>query len=170
MKTYTYTLPKDNNSANTFKNKLMERMITAYPWLTIDSKFDFPKSDCGVEYASGDDMITLGLSNTHNVSWLPKKCINCPFSCCNGATNFNLEKEFPLAMAALHKFAIEHIPAHKDYDFETEFGVPVKFFGNFVQIGYNIIPFELGSLKYIKPEVKKIIIDITITIKNSGLY
>ena len=45
MKTYTFTLPKTTDNAKKYKNSLIERVITAYPWLTIDSSFDFPKSN-----------------------------------------------------------------------------------------------------------------------------
>ena len=171
MKKYTFTLPNNNDTAKKFKNQMMEKVITAYPWLTIDSKFDFPKSDIGVEYAKAGDAITLGVSKTHNVSWAPKECLKCPFSCLkDNVINFNLDTEFPLAMAALNKYAMEVIPFKKDYDFEDEFGTPIKIFDNFVQIGYEIIPIKYGSLNHLKPTTKKTIIDIVIKIKNNGLY
>lgn len=173
MKTYTFTLPKNNDSAKEYKNKLIERMITAYPWLTIDSKFDYPYSDIGIEHANAGDYITFGVSKSHNVSWFPGDCNECSKCCADclfkNAINYDLEKEFLPAMDALKEFAYANYPFKKDYDFETEYGVPVKFFSNFVQIGYDIIPFELGTIKYIKPNVKKIIIDIVIKIKNNTL-
>ena len=79
MKTYTITLPKKEDTAKIYKDNLLKRVITAYPWLTVDSKFDYPYSNNGVEYASAGDVITLGLSNTHKVSWHPKECTNSPF-------------------------------------------------------------------------------------------
>lgn len=168
MKTYTFTLSKNNNSAETYKNELMKRVITAYPWLTIDSKFDYPKSDIGIEYASAGDLITLGLSNKHNVSWIPCNCAKCPFI--NDTTNFDLETEFPLAMQALKAYAEANKPFDSEYDFEDMFGTPIKFFDYFVQIGYDIIPFEIGTIKNLKPKTKKTIINIIIKIKNNGLY
>ena len=64
MKTYTFKLPKNNNSADIYKEKLMKRVINAYPWLTVESNYDYPKCDFGVEYAGAGDYITLGLSKT----------------------------------------------------------------------------------------------------------
>jgi hypothetical protein len=171
MKTYTITLPKKEDTAKIYKDNLLKRVITAYPWLTVDSKFDYPYSNNGVEYASAGDVITLGLSNTHKVSWLPKECANCPFKCWNEDTiNFDLEKEFFKAINALDIFAKENYPFEKDYDFEDEFGTPIKIFDNFVQIGYDIIPIMPGSLNHLKPKTKKTIINITIKIKNRGLF
>lgn len=172
MKTYTFTLPKNNDTAKIYKDNLIKRVITAYPWLTIDSKFDYPKSNYGIEYASAGDCITLGLSKTHNISWKPKcnMCNDCPFKCINGVTNFDLEKEFFTAMFALDEYAKSNYPFEKDYDYEDEFGTPIKIFDNFVQIGYDVIPIAKGSLDHLKPKTKKIIIDLTIKIKNRGLF
>lgn len=169
MKKYTFTLPKNNNTATEYKNKLMERVITAYPWLTVEG-LDYPTKEWGVANAIAGDAIALGISKTHNVSWAPAECLACPFKCFDGAINFDLEKEFPLAMAALNKYALENLPFEKDYDFEDEFGTPIKIFDNFVQIGYEIIPIQFGSLNHLKPKTKKLIIDIVIKIKNNGLY
>ncbi len=172
MKTYTFTLPKTTDNAKKYKNSLIERVITAYPWLTIDSSFDFPKSDFGIENAIAGDMITLGISPTHNVSWKSSACKNCPFanSCLKDSVNFDLETEFIPAMNALKTYAFENFPFKKDYDFEDEFGTPIKIFDNFVQIGYEIIPIKHGSLNYLKPKTKKLIIDIVIKIKKNGWY
>ena len=41
MKTYTFKLPKNNNSADIYKEKLMKRVINAYPWLTVESLLMF---------------------------------------------------------------------------------------------------------------------------------
>lgn len=177
MTTYTFTLPKTKNTAEIYKNKLMDRVITAYPWLTAESRYDYPYSNDGIEYASASDFITLGVSKTHNISWLPKECAKCPLmSECLlrvnpfNSTNYNLETEFFGAMKALDLYAQNNNPFKKDYDFENELGMPVKIFDNFVQIGYDIIPITTGSLSYLKPKTKKTILDITIKIKNSGLF
>lgn len=179
MKTYTFTLPK-NNSAKIYKEKLMDRIITAYPWMTVESKIDYPYSDDGIEWAGPGDMITLGISKTHNVSWLPKEIYTdntaeelakklFGFNPYNNI-NFDLETEFYNAIDALNTYACAHCPFVKDYDFEDIFGTPVKIFDNFIQIGYEIIPIAAGSFKRLKPKTKKTIIDITIKIKNRGLY
>lgn len=172
MKTYTFTLPKTENKAKKYKNDLMERVIKAYPWLTIDSTFDYPKSTSGVEFAKAGDFITLGISPTHNVSWASSTCANCPCfkECFGSSVNFDLETEFLPAMNALKTYAFENFPMKKDYDFEDEFGTPIKIFDNFVQIGYDIIPIQYGSLNHLKPKTKKIILDIVIKIKKNGWY
>lgn len=171
MKTYTFTLPKKENSAKIYKDALMERIITAYPWLTIDSSFDYPKSNFGIEYAGAGDTITLGLSKKHNVSWLPKTCSNCPLaSKCYKIDNYNLETEFFKALDALDAYAKKNYPFDLDYDFKDIYGTPIKIFHNFVQIGYDIIPIAPGSLNYLKPETKKTIINLTIKVKNNGWF
>lgn len=171
MKSYTFTLPKNNNSAKTYKQILMDRVVNAYPWMTVESKIDYPYSDYGIEHAGAGDFITLGLSKRHNISWLPKRCVECPFKCWNDNTiNFDLETEFFKAIAALDAYAKENYPFEKDYDYETEFGTPIKIFDNFIQIGYDVIPIAKGSLDYLKPKTKKTIIDITIKIKKHGLF
>ena len=71
---------------------------------------------------------------------------------------------------ALDIYAKKNYPFKKDYDFEDEFGTPIKIFDNFVQIGYEIIPIATGSLNHLKSKTKKTIIDITIKIKNRGLF
>lgn len=171
MKSYTFTLPKNTKTAKTYKESLMDRVINAYPWMTVESKSDYPYSDNGIEYAGAGDMITLGLSKTHNISWLPEECANCPFKCWgDDVINFDLETEFYKAIAALDSYAKENYPFEKDYDFEDEFGTPIKIFDNFIQIGYEVIPIATGSLNYLKPKTKKTIIDITIKIKKCGLF
>ena len=111
------------------------------------------------------------MSKTHNIGWLPKECAECPFKCfADGSINFDLEKEFFNALSALDIYAKKNYPFKKDYDFEDEFGTPIKIFDNFVQIGYDIIPIATGSLNHLKPKTKKTIIDITIKIKNRGLF
>ena len=180
MKTYTFKLPKNNNSAKLYKDKLMNRIITAYPWMTIDSKFDYPYSKTGIEYAEGGDTITLGVSKNFNISWFPKEIYNDPdvtkiaykLYGFNPYTNinFDLETEFNTAILALSAYAKENCPYKLDYDFKNEFGTPIKIFDNFIQIGYDIIPIESGSLNYITPKVKKNVINLIIKIKNRGLY
>lgn len=171
MKTYTFTLPKKENTAKTYKESLMKRVVTAYPWMTVESKSDYPSCDYGIEYAGAGDYITLGLSKTHNIGWMPKECASCPFKCWgDNVINFDLETEFYNAMNALNLYAKENYPFIKDYDFEDEFGTPIKIFDNFVQIGYDIIPIATGSLNYLKPKTKKTIIDIVIKIKNKNWF
>lgn len=171
MKSYTFTLPKNTKSAKTYKESLMDRVINAYPWMTVESKSDYPSCSYGIEYAGAGDIITLGLSKTHNIGWLPKECANCPFKCWgDNVINFDLETEFFKAINALDIYTKEHCPFDVDYDFKDEFGTPVKIFDNFVQIGYEVIPIAFGSLNYLKPKTKKTIIDITINIKKRGLF
>lgn len=76
---------------------------------------------------------------------------------------YNLEEEFFKAFAGIKTYA-------KDYDFEDEFGNPIRIFDNFIQIGYDVIPIIPGSLNHLKPKTKKTIIDITIKIKNNGWF
>lgn len=170
MKKYTFTLPKNNNTAKSYKNTLMNRIITAYPWMTVESKYDNTQHGTGIQSATGGDMITVGLDRYNDVSWLPEMCKNCPFMFDGNVTNFDLEKEFFAAIEALNSYAMEHCPFDADYDYKDVFGTPVKIFDNFVQIGYDIIPISRGSLDHLKKETKKKVIEITINIKTRGLF
>lgn len=166
MTTYTFKLPKANNAAKIYKDALMERAITAYPWLTIDSTFDYPYSKTGVEYAKGGDYITLGTSCKHNISWFPKEFSEV-FN--NYNTNIiDLETDFNKALIALKNYAEDNYP-NTDYDYKDIFGRPVFIFDNFIQIGYDVIPIKFGSLNHLKPKTKKLIIEIVIKIKKRGL-
>ena len=116
MKTYTFKLPKNNKTADIYKESLMKRVVNAYPWLTVESNYDYPKCTYGIEYAGAGDYITLGLSKTHNIGWLPKECAECPFKCfADGSINFDLEKEFFNALSALDIYAKKNYPFKKDY-------------------------------------------------------
>lgn len=140
--TYTFTLPKKNNSTNNFKESLAEKFLNAYPWLGGPKK--------------GKTTVDLHLLN--NIS------TNLSYTANDFLSNkYNLEDEFFKAIAGINSFT-------KDYDFEDEFGTPIRIFDNFVQIGYDIIPIKSGSLNYLKPKTKKTIIDITIKIKNNGWF
>lgn len=162
MKTYTFKLPKNNKTAKTYKEVLMDRVVTAYPWMTVESKTDYPKHSFGIEYAGANDLITLGISKTHNIGWLPNNTYAFTNNC-----EFDLETEFFDAIKVLDLYAKKNYPFAKDYDFTDEFGTPVKIFDNFIQIGYEVIPIAMGSLNHLKPKTKKIVLDITIKIKNN---
>lgn len=140
--TYTFTLPKKNNNTNNFKESLAEKFLNAYPWLGSPKK---GKTTADLHLLNN---ISTNLSYTAN-DFLSNK--------------YNLEDEFFKAIAGINSFA-------KDYDFEDEFGTPIRIFDNFVQIGYDIIPIKSGSLNYLKPKTKKTIINITIKIKNNGWF
>lgn len=114
MKTYTFKLPKNNKTADIYKESLMKRVVNAYPWLTVESNYDYPKCTYGIEYAGAGDYITLGLSKTHNIGWLPKECAECPFKCfADGSINFDLEKEFFNALSALDIYAKKNYPLRR---------------------------------------------------------
>lgn len=114
MKTYTFKLPKNNKTADIYKESLMKRVVNAYPWLTVESNYDYPKCTYGIEYADAGDYITLGLSKTHNIGWLPKECAECPFKCfADGSINFDLEKEFFNALSALDIYAKKNYPLRR---------------------------------------------------------
>lgn len=176
MKTYTFKLPKNNDSAKNYKDALMGRVINAYPWLTAESKFDYPYSNDGIEYATGGDYLTLGVSKTHNLSWLPRVTGETGFAASllgfdrYNNVNFDLETEFSSALAALNRYAVANHPFDLGYDFTDMLGQPVKIYDNFIQIGYEVIHTTPGYFRFLKPKQKKLIIDITIKVKNNRLF
>lgn len=143
--TYTFTLPKKNNntSANNFKESLAEKILECISLVGWQEREKKTTVDLYLL-----DTIPTNLGYTAN-DFLSNK--------------YNLEDEFFKAIAGLSSLA-------KDYDFEDEFGTPIRIFDNFVQIGYDIIPIMPGSLNHLKPKTKKTIIDITIKIKNNGWF
>lgn len=150
MTTYTFELPKKNtnNIATIYKESLMDKVLNAYPWLAGKSK---PKSSITYDL--------LAISNPCGITGISATtCKNCPFYKESALT---WEDEFFNALAAIKNYA-------KDYDFEDDFGNPVRIFDNFIQVGYDIIPIAPGSLNYLKPKEKKTIIDITIKVKKNG--
>lgn len=152
MTTYTFELPKKNtnNIATTFKESMMDKVLNAYPWLAGNTK---PKKCNSIVY----DLITI--SNPCGITAASATtCKGCPFY---KETVLTWEEEFFNALAAIKSYA-------KDYDFEDDFGNPVRIFDNFIQVGYDIIPIAPGSLNYLKPKEKKTIIDITIKVKKNG--
>ena len=73
-------------------------------------------------------------------------------------------------MAEMMKIPVLGIVENYSYVKCPDCGTPIKIFDNFVQIGYEIIPIATGSLNHLKSKTKKTIIDITIKIKNRGLF
>lgn len=145
MTTYTFTLPKNIKTTNTnnYKETLADKVLNAYPWLGGKKEKTTTSYDLYLYE-------TVSPNYTYTASdFLSNK--------------YNLEDEFFKALAKISSFA-------KDYDFEDEFGTPIRIFDNFVQIGYEVIPITPGSLNYLKPKTKKTIIDITIKIKNNRLF
>ena len=184
MKTYKFKFPKDNNSAKMYKEALMSRVVNAYPWLTAESKSDYPYSQDGIEYMRAGDYMTLGCSDKFDISWMPACAEENPlitgiiFNSTNRynelykfyeAHEIDLEKDFNSALRALNIYANNHKIDNLDYDFKDIFGEPVFIHDNFIQIGYEVIPIAFGSLNHLKPNKKKTIINITIKVKMNGL-
>lgn len=169
--TYTFTLPKNTIKANTYKNKLISRIANAYPWMTIDSKHDYPYSNVGIEYMRPGDAFTIGISTTHNVSWTPSETLDLTYAL--GIPNYDLEHEFEEAINALTNYANKNKPFFYDkgYDFRDIFGQPVKIFSDFIQVGYDIIPRnDTYYFNNLTPDKKKTIIDIVIKVKKNNWF
>lgn len=72
-------------------------------------------------------------------------------------------------LSALNYLA--NLDDYKDtYDYELIDGTPIKFFGNKVQIGYDLIPlnrtYTIDMFNALKPKTKKTIIDIYIKLNH----
>ena len=121
------------------KDILADKILNAYPWLSGEK----------------EEKETLDIYLIDSIS--------CPIGKKSTLLTLDdLENEF-------FTFARNYSSLAKDYDFEDEFGTPIRIFDNFVQIGYEVIPIVPGSLNHLKPKTKKTIIDITIKLKNFGL-
>ena len=121
------------------KDILADKILNAYPWLS----------------GKKEEKETLDIYLIDSIS--------CPIGKKSTLLTLDdLENEF-------FTFAKNYSNLAKDYDFEDEFGTPIRIFDNFVQIGYEVIPIVPGSLNHLKPKTKKTIIDITIKLKNFGL-
>lgn len=152
MKTYTFKINKTNNNSSysnnsmSLKNTIATNLANKYSW------FDAPVSNSTTVY--------IGPKETSYVNSLYE------------SLNFN--NDYAKALAILDNYGKKNFFHSSDnvdeYDYEID-GVPVRIFNDMIQVGYHLIPMKAASSYYInlKPEVKKIIVDITIKITKSGL-
>lgn len=163
MKTnFIITLPnKSDDPKGILKNFLAKRIITKYPWLTV-SGIDNPINYNGIQYAGPKDAFTFGASEEHDVSWISSMFANMV----PAYKNFDLYSEFFSAISALDDWAKKEKKNKDIYDGEI-FGKRYKDYGDFIQIGNEIIP--KNNKKYfdtLSDDIKTDLTLITIKIKS----
>jgi len=140
MKKFIFTLPKKNEDPEgSLKKYLINKVAKKYNWLSLDG-IDEPKLNVlGIQYAGPSDYLTFGISTKHNVSWAPTHSYHPAII---DADKFDLYHDFFAAMERLDKYAKINHPFYveHDYDYKNIFGMPVKVYPTFIQVGYNIIP------------------------------
>lgn len=186
MKTFLIGLPeKKQDNKGFLKNYLINKIANKYPWLTMDG-IDGPKNEkTSMQYAGPGDYIAFGLSPKYNVSALrpsswfePCKdcpCYTCPFNSVYKYNKYNLLDDFDIAMKKLDEYANSiNCPLDKGYDFKW-FGLPVRIYQNFAQIGNTYIPkyngmFQLPSdlTDKQKENINNVIININIIINSAA--
>ena len=117
------------------KSALVNNMLTRASFLKY-AGIDEPRVERGIQYAGPGDLITFGLSQQHHVSWAPAQA-KSSYSYRNTPV-INLYDDFFEAMSRFEAF-VKSYYYKPDYDAVFE-GRPVRFFDNFIQIGYDIIP------------------------------
>lgn len=150
MKTYIFELPeKKYDNKGFLKNAVINHIAEKYPFLSMDG-IDGPKTYKSLQYAGPGDFITLGLSDKYDISFIRKNdwyngcssCDNyhCPFSSLKKPEKYNLLSQFDIAMKKIDEYAkSKGYALDKGYDYKW-FGLPVRIYQNFVQIGMTIIP------------------------------
>ena len=148
MKIYTYN--NFNNNSNNLKSYLTNNAKKAFPWLFSSS------------YSNTRDFINEyygPLAKTNFTTSRNNVCYNCPFAKSVNKSKYDLD-DLDSAIYKLQNYRNNHDV--DDYDYSL-FGVPVKVYQNFIQIGYTIIPKDkYGHLMIvaIPKEERTTIIDI----------
>lgn len=140
IKSTKYSFNLTNNKVSSFKSRLLNNAMKAYPFLKLK------------EPTIVEDI------------YIPKNDLFNPL-------DNNLLSEFEIAMDALEKYSRR--TKKYDYDYVTELGEPVQIYKDFIQVGYTIIPRNNISPSFfmsLKPAERKTIIEITIKIKNLGIF
>jgi hypothetical protein len=150
MKTFYFELPsKADDNKGFLKNFLINRIAKKYPFLTIDG-IDGPKTESSVQYAGPGDYIAFNnedsvyhVSAVYPDSWFKVSeevpCFKLPFET-RFVEKYNLLDEFDIAMKKLDAYAKSiNCPLDKGYDYKW-FGMPVRVYQNFIQIGMMYIP------------------------------
>lgn len=145
MKTFTIEFPnKKIDATGNYKNYLLNRLNSAYPEITIDG-IDGEESETSYQYIGPGERVGFGLSPIYNVSRYSSAPRYAPFKWSQPA-NYNIATDFQRAMKKLHDYA-EHLRMinglEDSYDFKY-FGIPVKEYQHFVQVGNTIIPKRRG--------------------------
>lgn len=165
-KYFTVTLPnKKCDKKGMYKNYLLKRLALAYPELLIDG-IDTEETPFSYQYIGPNDKIRFG-ADIYSPCDVAKyyKCTYCPYK----VDNYNLATQFDLAMKKLDDYAKMRRSCHKPlYDFRLPDGTPVKEYGNFIQVGYKLIPkYNRNYIISMPEEDQAIINNIIIMINNS---
>lgn len=155
MKKTTYkfnnTINKSNNNDSDFLDKLIEAgILKNNPWLGKE-KIDTNKE---LEFLTSLD----GLIDILTTPAKPKKKTTIEIE-------ITKKKKAPKTLSIFEMLNYLSALNEKDsYDGLTEDGTPFKIYDNFIQVGYDYIPFTASSffIDKLKPATKKNIIEIYI--------
>lgn len=167
---FTVTLPNEKiDNKGVYKNYLLKRLVQSYPELAIDGIDTEENPRTSYQYIGPKDAIRFG-ADCYSPCQVAKynKCSCCPFA--KKVENYNLATEFELAMMKLDNYAKTQ-RVKSLYDFRLPDGTPVKEYGNFIQVGYNLIPkYDRGYFSNIGKAEKNIINNIIVVINNDTRY
>ena len=153
MKIYTYN--NSDNNYNNLKNYLNNNAKKSFPWL-FSGDYNDTRDFIDTYYGP------YTKKNFNNIKFNNCPCYNCPFNSCK-KSSYDID-DLDDAIYKLQCFNSKNNIT--DYDYKL-FGMPVKVYQNFIQIGYNIIPRdEFGHIMIdcIPKEEYKTIINIITTI------
>lgn len=162
----TISLPNKKCDKNgIYKNYLLKRLALTYRELLIDG-IDTEETPFSYQYIGPSDKIRFG-ADLYSACDVAKyrKCTYCPFA----EENYSLATQFELAMKKLDDYAKLRRDYRKPlYDFRLPDGTPVKEYGNFIQVGYKLIPkYNRGYIMSLPCEEKTIINNVIIMINNN---
>lgn len=175
MKRFYIELPsKEQDNKGILKDILVKNILTRFPFLSVDGVDTPLNKRSSVQYAGPGDFITIGDSPFVDVAAKRKRrnfwdiIRGEKAIIVNNTPKINLYNDFDAAIERLEEYAEEKkIRLDKGYDFKY-FGMPVRIYQNFTQIGNHIIP-RRNNRDYfdsLSGEDKQIIINVIVQINN----
>lgn len=139
-------LPKKNEDYfGSYKNKLIQNVLTRFPWLTTDATSAFKPKGYDISYAGPEDGIEFGKKNSiFDVNFSPNKYVNDLkyYNALTGNTEpriYDLKSEFDVVMNRIEEYARRKTSVKPTYDFYLG-DIPCKVHDGFLQVGYDIVP------------------------------
>lgn len=175
MKRFYIELPsKEQDNKGILKDVLVKNILTRFPFLSVDGVDTPLNKRSSVHYAGPGDFITVGDSPIVDIAAKRNRRSFWDIirgekaMIVNNTPKINLYNDFDAAIARLEEYAeAKKIRLDKGYDFKY-FGMPVRIYQNFIQIGNHIIPRHDNRDYFdsLNNEDKQIIINVVVQINN----
>lgn len=126
---FAVNLGNHKSTAAFYKEQFL-REVDKYPQLTVDGE-DWPPVRSGINEAGANNLITVGTSDRHDVSWIRRP----GFACERGIKPiYDIVEDWNEAKTSLRNFV------NNKYGFRLPSGMKVQIHESFVRIGSKICP------------------------------